>query len=92
MKFIKGKLMKISIFTIRSKADNSLIFAEGAQHEEYYSSFELDKKWFTQDDLTNKNQSWYIRGDNYGFDEEIRHLFNYEYDLVKFSIEEIEVN
>lgn len=84
--------MKIYMFTIRSKADNSLIFAEGAQHDEYYSNFKLDSKWLTQEDLTERNASWiYSGGLYYGFDEEVRHLFNYEYDLVKFALEEIEV-
>lgn len=83
--------MKIYMFTIRSKADNSLIFAEGTQHDEYYSNFKLDRKWLTQDDLTNKNGAWYEKGDSYSFDEEVRHLFQYEYDLVKFALEEIEV-
>ena len=79
------------MFTIRSKADNSLIFAEGAQHDEYYSNFKLDSKWLTQDDLTTKNAAWYERGHGYGFDEEVRHLSNYDYDLVKFALEETEV-
>ena len=83
--------MKVYVFTIRSKADNSLIYAEGAQHDEYYSGFMLDAKWMTQDDLTKRNGAWYGGGDGYKFDEEVRHLFNYEYDLVKFSLEEINI-
>jgi hypothetical protein len=83
--------MKIYMFTIRSKDDNSLIYAEGAQHDEYYSNFKLDRKWLTQDDLTKRNAAWYKRGDFHSFDEEVRHLSNYDYDLVKFTLEEIEV-
>lgn len=83
--------MKVYIFTIRAKFDNNLIYAEGTQHSEYFSSFKINKKWLTNDDLSKRNASWYLRGEHYSFDEEIRHLFNYEYDLVKFELEEIEV-
>jgi hypothetical protein len=82
--------MKINVFTIRSKADNSLIHAEGVPHNECYPHFDLDKKWLTQDDLTKRNRAWRKWNNTYSFDEELRHLFNYEYDLVKFSLEEID--
>lgn len=83
--------MEVYVFTIRSKADNSLIYAEGSQHDEYHSHFSLAKKWLTEADLTQRNKAWQKTGDGYRFNEEIRHLFDYEYDLVSFALEDIEV-
>jgi hypothetical protein len=34
--------MKIFVFTIRSKADNSLIHAEGTPDDEHYPNFNLE--------------------------------------------------
>lgn len=82
--------MLIYVFTIRSKADNSLIYAEGVPHDEGYPGFDLDQKWLTQDDLTKRNAAWRERRGTYSFDEELRHLFNYEYDLIKFKLEELD--
>lgn len=83
--------MKVYVFTIRSKADNSLIHAGGVANDECYPNFNLDGKWLTQDDLTKRNECWRERDGDYRFNEELRHLFNYKYDLIKFALEEIEV-
>lgn len=83
--------MKINVFTIRDKQTNELIYAEGVSHTEFCSDFLLALKWLTDNDLKNKNGSWYKSINKYGFKTEIRHLFNYEYDLIKFGLEEVEV-
>ena len=81
--------MKILAFTIRNISTGELIFAEGVPHDECCLNFDLDSTWLTQNDLTTKNKSWQNYRGQYGFNEEIRHLFNYEYDLVTFGLEEV---
>jgi hypothetical protein len=69
-----------------------LIHAEGTPDDEHYPNFNLEDKWLTEDDLTKRNGAWNKSGGTYYFNEEMRHLFHYEYDLIKFALEEIEVN
>lgn len=81
--------MKIYVFTIRNKATNELIYAEGAAHDEYYSNFELDGKWLTIDE--GSSGAWYKDYQNqFSFDEEIRHLIGGEYEKIIFALESME--
>lgn len=81
--------MIIEVFTIRNKATNELIYAEGtSSYDEYYSHFKLDGKWLKENEI---GGAWYSDYENkYGFDEEVRHLINSDYELVLFALEEIE--
>lgn len=86
--------MKINVFTIRNKTTKELIYAEGtSQDDEYVSFFRLEEKWFTDNDKATMDDlgAWYKYPDGYGFDEEVRHLENYEYDLITFALEEMEI-
>lgn len=83
--------MKIDVFTIRNKATNELIYAEGTSADnEYISHFSLDSKWLKEHEV---GGAWYKNYANqYGFDEEVRHLMHGDYELVVFALEEVEFN
>lgn len=83
--------MKITVFTIRNKATKEIIYAEGTPHDERYPEFKLDKKYFTEDewkDLEDRG-AWRCYTDYAQFDEEMRHLMNYEFELIEFNTDEV---
>lgn len=81
--------MKIHVFTIRNKVTNELIYAEGNEgHMEYFSSFKLEEKWLNDSEIKG---SWIKRGNYCYFDEEIRHILNYQYEKIKFSMEQVDI-
>lgn len=83
--------MKITLFTIREIGTKKLIYAEGIDHAEYYSDFELSPEWITEKDkeMILGKGSWYEkRNGNYYFDEEIRHLANYSFEKIEFNVDE----
>jgi hypothetical protein len=86
--------MKIHIFTIRNRATNALIYAEGTNQDGLYRSFfELDEKWLTDEEK--QHSGWFEDGDGsaqYVYDNEVRHLFHHDYRFVKFALEEVEYN
>lgn len=83
--------MIINVFTVRSKADNSLIYAEGCQHSEYVSDFELSSEWLDADDYL--SESWHHDSDNnFTFQNEVRFLLSSTFKLVKFGIEELNID
>lgn len=83
--------MKIKALTVRDKATNELIYAEGMTSELNGTDLFLDAKWFTEEDLEGQGQAWDEYKGEYAFNEQVRHLFYYEYDLVKFAIEEVDI-
>lgn len=83
--------MKIKALTVRDKITNELIYAEGMRSEMDRTDIFLDAKWLTEEDLEDHGESWHKFKEQYIFDESTRHLFIYEYDLIKFSIEEVEI-
>lgn len=84
--------MRIYVFTIRNKITHELLYAEGtADGGEYCSFFELDGQYLTDEEK--KWAGWRERGGGmYAYHEEVRHLFNYEYQHIKFSLEKVEIN
>lgn len=82
--------MKINIFTIRNKQTDEIIYAEGIDHAEFYSNFELDKQYFTEEEWGKLNNmgAWYISREQAHFDEEIRHLNNYSFEKIIFNTQE----
>jgi hypothetical protein len=83
--------MKIKAITARSKATKELIYAEGISSELNGTDLFLDAKWFTKEDLEEQGQAWDEYKGEYIFNDQVRHLFYYEYDLVTFAIEEVEI-
>lgn len=83
--------MEITLFTVRDKKTKELIYAEGIDYDESYSSFRLDKKYFTQleKETTLKQGSWEFNGQEVRFGEEIRHINHYKFDLIEFNTQEI---
>lgn len=82
--------MDIHIFTIRNKATNELLYAEGtSEWSEYHSFFKLANSWLTDEEKQRAgwrqdyNKEWSYR-------EEVRHLMNYEYEFIKFAMEVID--
>lgn len=66
------KLPTITLFTIRDKSDNSLIYAEGIDHDEFVSFFKIEQKWLDPEEIT---PGWQMRRDGtVSFSEEIRHI------------------
>lgn len=82
---------KIKALTVRNKATNELIFAEGIRSEMDRSDVILDEKWFTEEDLAECCDGWSKIKNDYVFDDSARYLFIYEYDLITFAIEELEI-
>lgn len=82
--------MKITLFTIREKHTNKLIYAEGVPHSECTSHFKIHPNYFSQNDIESmENSAWNLDYNNqYRFDEEIRHLENYDFDNIVFNPEE----
>lgn len=83
--------MKIKALTVRDKVTNELIYAEGMTSELNGTDLFLDAKWLTNGDLEEQGQAWDEYKGEYVFNEQVRHLFYYEYDLIKFAIEEVEI-
>lgn len=81
--------MEVYIFTIRNKKTKELIFAEGSQHDEYYSFFELEKHWINENELSG---AWEESRNKYSYNEEIRHLINSDFEKVVFNLETIDFN
>lgn len=79
--------MKIDVFTIRDRKTKEIIHAEGVSHAEFYSNFELDKSYFTDEEWNKLNNlgAWNTRGNEAYFDEEIRHLTNYNFEKIVFN-------
>lgn len=83
---------KISIFTVRKKDTKELIYASGVPHDEMYLDFKINKDNFSEEelDVITVENAWHVNSEGkYYYDEEIRHLLDYEYDKIEFNIEEV---
>lgn len=83
--------IKITVLTARNKSTNELIYAEGISSVMNTTDIFLNAKWFTQEDLDERSEGWEECEGEYSFSEAVRHLFNYEYDLVSFAVEQVEM-
>jgi len=84
-------MTEINVFTIRLKEDNSIIYAEGVPHDELYSYFELDEKYFGDGEIKrilSQPTAWEFHNGKMKFKEEIRHLKNYYYDKILINTRE----
>lgn len=78
--------MSIYIFTIRDKKTKKLLHAEGIIDYHCRPNFNLDSQYLTPKDRD--TVCFYEYNGKYCYDEEIRHLLNYEFEKVIFSLEE----
>lgn len=78
--------MSIYIFTIRDKKTKKMLHAESVQDFHCQPNFNLDSQYLTNKDLN--TLCFYEYEGKYCYDEEIRHLLNYEFEKIIFSIEE----
>lgn len=78
--------MSIYIFTIRDKKTKKMLHAESIQDSHCRPDFYLEPQYLTDKDR--ETLSFYEYNGNYCYDEEIRHLLNYEFEKVIFSFEE----
>jgi hypothetical protein len=84
--------MKIHIFTVRNSSTNELIYAEGTSSgSEYCSFFEIEEKWLSDEEKNRPGWRKSHTGEYY-YREEVRHLFHYDYQFIKFALEEVEYN